>query len=64
MLGTYLQISLGVSVVILLNLLLKYLFNKHYASSLSYAVWILCAVMLLIPYKPEAQIKIDVYKRQ
>lgn len=59
MLGTYLQISLGVSVVILLNLLFKYLFNKHYASGLSYAVWILCAVMLLIPYKPEAQIKID-----
>lgn len=59
MFKTYFEISLGVSIVILLNYFLTPLFNKHYSLRLRYAVWILCAVILLIPVRLHSNVKID-----
>lgn len=60
MLKTYIEISIGVSAVILVNLLLTPVFSKRYSAKWRYAVWILCAFLLLIPYRPEPRVKIDV----
>lgn len=60
MLKTYIEISMGVSAVILINLLLTPVFSKRYSARWRYAVWILCAFLLLIPYRPDPRVKIDV----
>ncbi len=60
MLKTYIEISMGVSAVILINLLLTPVFSKRYSARWRYAVWILCAFLLLIPYRPDPRVKIEV----
>lgn len=60
MLKTYLEISLGMSAVILLILSFTPLLRSRYKAGLRYGIWIICAVMLLIPYRPNPKIAIEV----
>lgn len=64
MLKTYLEISLGMSAVILLILAVTPLLKKHYRASLRYALWIICAVVMLVPYRPVPKITIEVPKTE
>lgn len=60
MLKTYLEISLGMSAVILLILAVTPVLKKRYRASLRYALWIICAVMMLVPFKPSPKITIEI----
>ena len=45
------EISLSVSLIVLLMLLLSPLFTKRYGSKWSYWIWIFLALRLLIPFR-------------
>lgn len=60
MLKTYLEISLGMSAVILLALLFTPFLKKRYRAGARYAIWIICAIMLLAPFKPSPKITIEI----
>ena len=60
MLKTYFEISLGMSAVILLILAVTPVLKKRYRASLRYALWIICAVMMLVPFRPVPKITIEV----
>lgn len=54
MLKTYLEISLGVSAVMLLFMLIRPFIKKRYSAAMCYGIWLVCAAMLLIPFKIQA----------
>lgn len=60
MLKTYFEISLGMSAVILLILAVTPVLKKRYRASLRYGLWIICAVMMLVPFRPVPKITIEV----
>lgn len=64
MLKTYLEISLGMSAVILLILAVTPMLKKRYRASLRYVLWIICAVVMLVPYRPVPKITIEVPKTE
>lgn len=51
MLRTYFEISLGISAVILLIMAVIPLIKKRYSAAMCCGIWLVCAVMLIIPFK-------------
>lgn len=51
MLRTYFEISLGISAVILLVMAIRPLVKTRYSAAMCCGIWLVCAVMLIIPFK-------------
>ncbi len=64
MLKTYLEISLGMTAVIALILILTPLLKNRYKAGLRYAVWIICALALVIPFRPSPKVTIELPARE
>lgn len=64
MLKTYLEISIGITAAILLILSLLPILKKRYTAQLRYTIWIVCALALIIPYRPFPKVMIELPKRE
>lgn len=60
MFKTYLEISLGISAVILLFMAVRPFIKKRYSASMCCGIWLVCAVMLIIPFKLQAAGRIHI----